>query len=56
MDNNTWRQFRADYSVEELEIRFNFEKQRELQGKSIKNREFFQELKKLLNKQQEEVQ
>lgn len=48
MDNNTWRQFRADYSVEELEKRFEFEEKRLADGKSIRNREFFTELKGVL--------
>lgn len=48
MDKNTWRQFRPDYSVEELDKRFEFEEQRLEQGKSIKNREFYKELKELL--------
>lgn len=50
MDNRTWRKFRADYSVEELETRFNLEREFEAQDKSIKNKEFFNELKKSLNK------
>lgn len=48
MDRRTWQQFRKDYSVEELEKRFDFEEQRLAEGKSIRNREFFTELKKLL--------
>ena len=48
MDNRTWRQFRADYSVEELDKRFTFEEQRIAQGKSIRSREFYQQLKELL--------
>lgn len=51
MDNNTWRQFRTDYSIEELEKRFKFEAQRLQANKSIKNREFFNELKIILNKE-----
>ena len=35
MDNQTWRQFRADYSVEELELRFKFESKREVEGFTI---------------------
>lgn len=50
MDKKTWRKFRADYSVEELEKRFAFEEQRLAEGKSIKNREFFAELRKLLER------
>lgn len=49
MDRRTWRKFRADYSVEELEVRFELEKEFEPQGKSIRNREFFNELKKRLS-------
>lgn len=49
MDRRTWRKFRSDYSVEELEKRFTFEEQRIAEGKSIRNREFFTELKELLN-------
>lgn len=48
MDNRTWQQFRADYSVEDLNKRFAFEEQRLLEGKSIRNQEFFKELKKVL--------
>lgn len=48
MDNRTWRQFRADYSVADLEKRFVFEEQRLAEGKSIRNREFYTELKQLL--------
>ena len=50
MDNQTWRQFRADYSVEELELRFKFESKREDKGLTInpKTKEFRQEWKTLL--------
>jgi 3'-phosphoadenosine 5'-phosphosulfate sulfotransferase (PAPS reductase)/FAD synthetase len=48
MDNRTWRKFRADYSVEELDKRFVFEEQRLAEGKSIRNKEFYKELKELL--------
>lgn len=48
MDGRTWRRFRADYSVEELEKRFIFEEARLAEGKSIRSREFFSELKLLL--------
>ena len=51
MDKQTWRQFRADYSVEELELRFKFESKREDEGLTInpKTKEFRQELKLLLD-------
>ena len=46
MDNRTWRKFKWDYSVQELETRFDLEREFEAQGKSIRSREFFDELKK----------
>lgn len=49
-DSKTWRTFRADYSVAELEVRFELEKQRIAEGKSVSNREFYKELKELLGK------
>ena len=48
MDRRTWQQFRADYSVEELDKRFAYEEQRIAEGKSIKNKDFFNNLKELL--------
>lgn len=50
MDRRTWQKFRADSSVDELEIRFQLEEEFEKQNKSIRNKEFFNELKKRLNK------
>ena len=50
MDNRTWQQFRADYSVEDLDKRFAFEEQRLAEGKSIKSRDFYTELKQLLKR------
>ena len=44
-DDSTWRQFRADYSVRELEIRFAFEKKWSADGKSIRSRAFYNALK-----------
>ena len=44
-ETRTWRSFRADYSVDELEIRFAFEEECEAAGKSIRNRAFYKELK-----------
>lgn len=46
----TWRKFKEDFTVQELEVRFQFEEERLLQGKSIRNREFFKELKKKLGR------
>ena len=47
-DKMTWRSFRADYSVEELEIRFDFEDEWQEAGKPIKGRAFFNALKERL--------
>lgn len=48
MDANTWRQYRQDYSIDDLDKRFAFEEERLAEGKSIKNREFFAALKEVL--------
>lgn len=50
MDKKTWLQFRHDYSVEQLEIRFAFEEERQAQGLSTTNREFHRELRNILRK------
>lgn len=47
-DSRTWRKFRADYGVNELETRFNFEDERLADGLPIKGRAFFTELRKRL--------
>lgn len=47
-DSRTWRKFRADYSVNELETRFNFENERLADGLPIKGRAFFDALKQRL--------
>lgn len=44
-DDSTWRQFRKDYSVRELEIRFALEKEYISNGKSLRNKEFYRALK-----------
>lgn len=49
MDNQTWRNFRSDYSVEELEIRFDFEERRLNQGLSITNKDFHTKLKEVIS-------
>lgn len=48
----TWRKFRADFSVQELEIRFQLEEEWEQKGlpTSGHNKEFRAELKRRLNK------
>lgn len=48
-DDSTWRQFRKDYSVRELEIRFALEKEWSAESKSIRSRDFFAALKQRLN-------
>lgn len=47
-DKRTWRNFRADYSVEQLEARFLLEQERLAEDKSIKDRDFYKELRKRL--------
>lgn len=44
----TWRTFKPDYSVQELEIRFQFEEEKLARGESITNRQFYTELKERL--------
>ena len=51
MDRRSWNQFRADYSVEDLEKRFAFEEERLAHGLSITNRDFHTQLKAILGKQ-----
>ena len=48
-DNRTWRNFRADFSVEQLETRFDLEEKYLANGLSIRNRAFFNELHKLVD-------
>jgi 3'-phosphoadenosine 5'-phosphosulfate sulfotransferase (PAPS reductase)/FAD synthetase len=55
MDKRSWNQFRADYSVEDLEIRFQFEEERIGQGLSITNRDFHNQLKERLDKHHEVI-
>lgn len=47
-DKMTWRDFRSDYNTEELECRFKFERECIENGRPIKGREFFAELRKRL--------
>lgn len=44
-DGMTWRKFRADYSVEELEKRFDFEEKWQNAGKPLKSKAFYSALK-----------
>lgn len=48
MDEHTWRTFRSDYSVKQLNIRFDLENEWLKQKKSIRSRAFYAELKKIL--------
>lgn len=48
MDRRSWRQFRKDYSVDQLEIRFQFEEERLATGLPINTREFHRALKEKL--------
>jgi len=52
-DNTTWRQFRADYSVRALAIRFEFEKVWQANGGKLRSRAFFAALKQRLTQVQE---
>lgn len=47
-DKRTWRNFRADYSVEQLEARFRFEEECLAQGIPVKGKAFFAALKERL--------
>jgi len=48
-DQRNWRQFKASYSVEELEKRFLFEEECISAGKPIKGKKFFTELRERLD-------
>ena len=49
MEHRTWRTFRADYSVDQLEIRFAFEEERLSDDLPInRTREFMSALRKLI--------
>jgi hypothetical protein len=49
MEHRTWRTFRADYSVDQLEIRFAFEEERLSADLPInRTREFMSALRKLI--------
>lgn len=47
-DSRTWRKFRADHSVEELEKRFNLENEYLTAGRSITDRAFYNALRQRL--------
>ncbi len=52
-DKRTWRKFRPDYSVEQLEARFAFEEECLLYGKPINGKVFFTELRQRLGETDE---
>ena len=52
-DDDTWQKFRADYSVRELEMRFELEKEWLAVGKNIRCRNFYTELKERIMKKQD---
>ena len=52
-DDGTWQKFRADYSVRELEMRFELEKEWLAAGKNIRCRNFYTELKERIMKKQD---
>lgn len=47
-DKNTWRTFKPGYSVQALNVRFDFEEERQAQGKSIRNKNFYAALREKL--------
>lgn len=47
-DSRTWRSFRKDYSVRQLEERFDFEEEWQEAGKPLRSRAFFYALKQRL--------
>ena len=51
MDAHTWRQFRADYSGEQLEQRFALEGERAAQGLPLKGRAYYAALKDRLEEE-----
>ena len=48
MELKTWRNFRAHYSVQQLEIRFELEEKYQKENKSIRSKAFFAELNLIL--------
>lgn len=44
-DTETWRKFRADYSIKELDVRFDYENKRLADGLPIKGKAFFDALR-----------
>ena len=50
MQSRTWRKFKPDYTVQQLDIRFALEEKYLAENKSITNKAFFAELRKELSK------
>ncbi|MCX4363289.1 MAG: hypothetical protein OSJ74_07905 [Clostridia bacterium] len=48
MDAKTWRKFQVNYSVRDLEKRFEFEEERRKRNLPIKDKGFYSELKERL--------
>lgn len=53
-DDMTWRPFRADYSVKQLEDRFAFEEEWQKAGKPLKSKAFYSALKDYLKEKENE--
>ena len=49
MDARTWRKFQVNYSVKDLEKRFQFEEERTKHNLPIKGRDFYSQLKESLS-------
>lgn len=54
-DKKTWRSFRADYSIAELNMRFDLEERWLAEGKSIRSSAFHSELKQVLGKEENDA-
>lgn len=51
-DSMTWRKFRADYSVEELEKRFDFEEEWQKAGKPLRSKAFYSALREQMEREE----
>lgn len=51
-ENKNFRTFRSDYSVGDLEQRFQLEEERKMCGLPIKGKEFYEELKKRIHREE----
>ena len=54
MDSHTWRNFRADYSVQELEYRIQFENDVLEAGLPIRGKQFYSALKEYIRLRKEQ--